>query len=262
MNYLPYLKLQMSVMGFNQCKFLFIRNLTVNEMNDFTRNLNSIDEEADKLDSIMGYRNTVKFKIPPETEFWGHCSNLQVWAENSYDTRLIHSNLAFPLLKRLTEVGDPIAKKVFKEEIAGRLASSYLPVIEYLIEEQYTNHLDSEGLLYAVLVPEEAEALLELEKDLTIENKESFWLVIELDHHLAPCFTVKNKHVIGMDLFECGLKSIPPVIDELKSLEILSVRYNKLKLLPEFLSNMPKLKEIHAVGNDITIQQSLRHLIK
>ena len=46
--------------------------------------------------------------------------NLQTWAENGYDTRILHSTLAFPLLKRLTEVGDLIAKNKLKEEIAIR----------------------------------------------------------------------------------------------------------------------------------------------
>ncbi len=52
--------------------------------------------------------------ILPIKEFWGHCSNLQAWAEYGYDTRLLHPNLAFPLLEKLATVGDPIAKKVFK----------------------------------------------------------------------------------------------------------------------------------------------------
>lgn len=247
---------------FNQCKFLFIRNLSINEMTDFIDDINSIDEEADNLDLIMEYRSNMVVIIPPETEFWGHCSNLQVWYENQYNSRLLHRNLAFPLLKKLTEVGDPLAKKVFKEEIARRLASRHLPVIEYLIEEQYINYLDSVGLLYNVLVPEEAEVLLELEKNFNSENKKNFWLVMELEYQLAPCFTIKNRHVIGLDLFECGLKSIPLCLKELKSLEILSVRYNKLKEFPDFLSSMPNLREIHAGGNNITIQKSLRHLIK
>jgi hypothetical protein len=48
--------------------------------------------------------------IPPEIRFWAHCSNLETWGENNYDTRLIHSNLAFPLLKKLTEAGDQTKK--------------------------------------------------------------------------------------------------------------------------------------------------------
>ena len=81
-----------------------------------------------------------------EDEFWGHCSNIQVWAENDYDTRLIHYNLAFPLLKKLTEAGDPQAKKVFREEIVKRYKSGFPSVIKYLEEEGYLKYLSKDEL--------------------------------------------------------------------------------------------------------------------
>ncbi len=77
------------------------------------------------------------YNIPPETEFWGHCSNIQAWIENDYNTCILHSNIAFPLLKALIKAGDPKAKKVFKEEIAKRMSSGYYPTIKYLILEGY-----------------------------------------------------------------------------------------------------------------------------
>ena len=30
-------------------------------------------------------------EITPEQEFWGHCSNLQVWVEHQYDTHLLQN---------------------------------------------------------------------------------------------------------------------------------------------------------------------------
>ena len=102
---------------FQQCSFLLI-NIPIKEISSF-ESIKSIDEAEKRLDtSLEEGSESFKYEIPPETEFWGHCSNLQVWVENNYDTRLIHRNLAFPLLKRLTEVGDPSAKRVFREEIA------------------------------------------------------------------------------------------------------------------------------------------------
>ena len=83
-------------------------------------------------------------RISPGVEFWAHCSNLQVWYENDYDTRLIHRNLAFPLLRELTDAGDPLAKRVFGEEVAKRLESGYLPVISYLLLEHYTYYLSND----------------------------------------------------------------------------------------------------------------------
>jgi len=102
------------VMGerFNQCKYLFL-NITVDEI-AFLDEIESIDEAAEKLDDSLEALEhaSAKIQIPPEVEFWGHCSNLQVWAENDYDSRLLHSNLAFPLLKELVDRGAPQAKRV------------------------------------------------------------------------------------------------------------------------------------------------------
>ena len=203
---------------FIQCKFLLLRDLHVGEIEDFISNFSTVDEE-EGLANNYDYNQFIKSKIPSETEFWAHCSNLQVWVENNYNSGLLHSNLAFPLLKKLVEAGDVKAKQVFKEEICKRLESGYPPVMEYLIREGYTQYLSSEELFFTVLVPEEAEILLEIESNLYEIGKENFDLVNVLELQLAPCFKVKNKHVIEIGLFDCGLKILPESIGELHFLE-------------------------------------------
>lgn len=121
---------------FRQCKHLLLQ-VPKNNLQTYN-NFNSIDELADVADIDEGS------KIPPEVEFWGHCSNLQAWVENNYDTRLLHSNLAFPLLKKLTEEGDLIAKKVFKEEIVRRIMSGSYSIITYLCSSGYIDYLTDE----------------------------------------------------------------------------------------------------------------------
>ncbi len=81
---------------------------------------------------------------PPEDHFWGICSNLQVWAEHNYKTLLLSMFLAFPLLKKLTEAGDLIAKSAFKDEISRRFRSGHLHVAIFLIEEGYMEFLNYE----------------------------------------------------------------------------------------------------------------------
>jgi cell division control protein 6 len=108
--------------------------------------IESIDEAADILGWTEERQVGVEYEIDPETEFWGHCSNLQAWYEHNYDTRLLHSNLSFPLLKRLAEVGDPIANRVFKEEIVKRFESGYPTVIKYIIKEKLLEYLNREEL--------------------------------------------------------------------------------------------------------------------
>lgn len=127
---------------FMQCKFLLL-NIPPDKARDFD-NIESIDEAAEKLNHELEYQNKPKIKIPPETEFWAHCSNLQVWVEYNYDTRLLHSNLAFPLLKAITDAGDPIAKKVFKQEIILRFESFNPSTQQYLIENGYLNYFNKE----------------------------------------------------------------------------------------------------------------------
>ena len=83
-------------------------------------------------------------EIPPEVEFWAHSSNLQAWYEHSYNSQLLHSNLAFPLLRRLTQAGDETAKKMFKKEIVKRFRDENLNVMVFLIIEGYLDELSIE----------------------------------------------------------------------------------------------------------------------
>ncbi len=99
--------------------------------------IQSIDEA--KRNYMQSFIN-----ISPEIEFWAHCSNLQAWVENEYDATLLHSNIAFPLLKKLGEVGDLKAKKIFKEQIAKRFISGFFPTMLYLLKEGYLEYLCGE----------------------------------------------------------------------------------------------------------------------
>jgi len=90
-------------------------------------------DSFDSIDKIASHtkvlENQTKYYISPEEEFVGHCSNIQAWCENDYNTRLLHSSLAFPLLQKLAEVGDSKAKRAFKEEIAKRFETGCPTVI-------------------------------------------------------------------------------------------------------------------------------------
>ncbi len=136
---------------FMTCKSLLLSIPTSHQLSRHRPNpdldkIQSIDEASETLGS-----DERQYYIPSKAEFWGHCSNLQVWYEHDYDTRLLHSSLAFPLLKELTDSGDPKAKKIFKEEIAKRVQSGYIPVIEYLDEEGYLDYLNKEELTSTLL---------------------------------------------------------------------------------------------------------------
>ena len=98
---------------FINCKYLLVK-IPVDEIEQYDE-INSIDDLEDSLGNERDYFRQ-KRRITPEAEFWGHCSNIQTWVEHNYDTRILHRNIAFPLLRRLTQVGDENARKAFKEE--------------------------------------------------------------------------------------------------------------------------------------------------
>lgn len=126
---------------FRQCKYLLF-NILKEKTSEYDQ-FDSIDEIKEFYDNSHEHE---RVSIPPQTEFQAHCSNLQVWAENNYDTRLLHSKLSFPLLRKLVEAGDMKAKKAFKDEIAYRLESGSSPVIIFLKEGGYLDYLTIDEL--------------------------------------------------------------------------------------------------------------------
>ena len=130
---------------FRQCKYLLLK--IPFGKNKGSELINSIDEVAETFDSRIEFQNINDvISISPEVQFWGHCSNLQVWYENNYNTNLLHSNLAFPLLKKLSEIGDFVAKKVIKDEIAKRFEAGHLSSIIFLLDNDYFDYLTKEEL--------------------------------------------------------------------------------------------------------------------
>ena len=164
---------------FNQCKYLLIINPYEKEK---TTDITSIDDAEDLLVSDLEKSiKPIDLGITPEEEFRAHCSNLQVWVENKYDTRLLHSYLSFPLLKVLSHLGDIMAKKVFKEEIYKRFLQNNLSVISFLLSEGYMDILNKEqreGLLL------ENNELLKDELIKSLERKPFNFLGINILEHL------------------------------------------------------------------------------
>lgn len=164
---------------FNQCKKILFINPQNNEKQKF---IDSIDEAIETLSSTPPIDYSSRdFYITPEMEFRAHCSNLQAWAENDYDTRLLHSNLAFPLLKKLVELGDMKAFNVFKEEIARRFLSGFPPVLQFLLNQGYLDHLNKEE---SEVLMDEFEKILEDSNSVLHDVKNSSILTSLADYYL------------------------------------------------------------------------------
>lgn len=275
---------------FDQCKYLLL--LIPRERVSDLDGIDSIDEASEKLSRVLEpYDDYGDFAttlgIPQEVQFWAHCSNLQAWYENDYDTRLLHSNLSFPLLKELVEVGDSLARKVFKEEIALRLESGYASVIAYLIVEKYADYLDREDFLLSILNEKDASIILEIEEALNIKlsaeyenfdncDENSFLFferkvlglnLFDLNVNLVFKHLTKLKHLRLLSLYSCNLNNLPSYIEDLQDLIFLDLVDNNLKDIPIEIRKLPRLQEISLAGNNITnidkiveIVEDLRHL--
>lgn len=119
---------------FIQCKYLLL-NLETTDFEKFDE-IESIDEAFELYGKEMEgrYRHG---DIDAETEFIGHCSNLQAWHENDYDPRILHSSLSFPLLRALFKAGDMRALMVLKEEVFRRIEGGNENTITFFLEEEY-----------------------------------------------------------------------------------------------------------------------------
>ncbi len=255
---------------FLQCKYLLIEIPVekINEFNDFR----SIDDVSEKLDHSLE-KNINPTQILPDIEFWGHTSNLQAWAENNYDTNLLHSNLAFPLLKKLTDVGDPIARRVFKEEIAERLTNLYTNVAQYLIQENYLKYFNTEEneIMMEILFTQIEQKFINKQSSL-LEEKEINTLLdiieanlihsktfltdrlkcvekINRDTHLG--FLYNNKRVIALGLNRCGIEVLPSSIKYLENLQELYLTENRLNHLPSSFGNLTRLRKVDLSDNHI-----------
>jgi len=271
---------------FEQCKFLLI-NIPAKSVETIS-DIQSVDEAATVLDRSMEGKDPYTFDIPPEVEFWAHCSNIQVWYENNYDTRLIHSNLAFPLLKKLTKAGDTVAESVFKGEVAKRISHGYYPVIRYLIEEGYADILSREEFFYALFPStdqgiKEASFLLYMEKRMNkgydiLEENDIHWVKLDYETRLgtecARDFVLEAKKLAGFSLgcrklkklpeslcdmihlrelylFDDEILQIPNMIGNLENLEVLEINGNYVSNLPKSLAKLQRLKRLNLSGNKI-----------
>ncbi|MFX1364786.1 MAG: leucine-rich repeat domain-containing protein [Promethearchaeota archaeon] len=255
---------------FLQCKYLLIE-IPKDNLEDFDTFM-SIDDVSERLDHSL--ETEIKYnQLTPEIEFWGHCSNLQAWSENFYDTSLLHSNLAFPLLKKLTDLGDPKAKQVFKDEVAERLENLSTNVAHYLIQENYLDYFSNDELevlmeiffeqiehehknKYHLILDElESEALLNIIK-INLIHSHTF-LINPIKHfeninkHINIGFSYNESMVTALGFNRCGLKALPSSIGNFRDLKALYIAKNNIKYLPSSIGNLTPLKVLDLSDNHV-----------
>lgn len=211
--------------------------------------IDSIDEAADLVDGVLE-EETRKIEIPPEVEFWGHCSNLQAWYENDYDTRLIHSNLAFPLLQKLSEVGDPLAKEKFQKEVRKRYEKGTEKTKVYLREAGIINYLPLDEELNLLFDSENLIALTEFAEEV-YSDRDPYKLILVLIYE--DNVILRDKKVVELDFsgVDLELYEFPTSVLKLRSLEALDLGNNYFKEIPEDINKLKFLKILYLPGNEI-----------
>ena len=209
--------------------------------------VDSIDEIDERSSEFLGVNGGSELNISPEVEFWGHCSNLQVWAEQDYNTQILHSDLAFPLLKRLTEAGDLKAINIFKSEILKRFIKGSESTKEFLIEQRYLEYL-TEDEFRSPLSNRELSILENLESNLQVsftfaKNLEYITRlegIVWKNHYYYN--KLEDTHIIGLRIFKEEVKDIPEIVGDLKELKYLVMSKNYSENLPKSIGNLKKLE--------------------
>lgn len=244
---------------FMQCKHLLL-NIPTKQDNPF-ESIESIDAAAEALEWSETEQEPVEYNIPLEVEFWGHCSNLQTWAEHNYDTRLIHSYLAFPLLKKLTDVGDKNAIKVFKLEILRRFIEGNYVTREFLINRRYLEYLTEEDIR-VILPVEETMVLEDLEEKLNIEFSFSAYLKDSTDPEWpGNYYYIENYRIVGLKIDKPHFWKFPENIADLKELKYLDLSNNYSLYIPETIGKLSKLEFLNLSHNNFKeIPESFKNL--
>lgn len=258
-------KTEIYVLGkrFQQCKKLIL-NITQDNLQK-ANSIKSIDEANKIFRKISAEETKMKegFYLTAEQEFLGHCSNLQAWCENEYNPRLLHSNLAFPLLKKLKDEGDKLASHRYFEELYKRFFQSKDTIREFLFEEGYFDDLPKEEKYNLLKFEKERSGFRKMEKVLGREIP--IWgsktrIEINLENNVVQGIFLKNER----------LKNLPKCLLNFDHLEVLSIENHSFTSLPNWIDKLNNLKNLKIVsyGNrSLTLKLSnnlsqLKHLNK
>jgi len=209
----------------------------------------------ESVDEIQTENTTV---IDVDTRFFVHRSNLQAWVENCFDTRMLHSNLSFPILKRLVEIG-VVKETLLKEEVAKRFECGNDAIRDFLILNDYTKLLTKKEL--RSILPPECDILREIE----IETNGSFVLYSPQEEYLYDDFEKKNQlgffminNKIAVICFfnydiQNRLSRVFKILSRINYDEDLLLSYNSLVKIPEDIVNLTSLKSLILDHNPLEI---------
>ena len=259
-----------SIIFINERQFIECMRLVLNiPVDDVSRydDVGSIDEAKERQVTLQNKSKklyppearenprmqAIEVDISPEEEFRAHASNLQAWYEHGYDTRLLHSNISFPLLRALVEAGDRAARNAIAPEIIARLRSGHEGVIRHLLEMNYQKYLEP-GEFDGTSLPATI-------KDIFIEFDHAPMVMgeDELARYIGdqPAVVVRNKawflpdDPVELKVWHNKLEGFDWVLHnaEPRDIEVLKIGFNQIQELPPGIAEYTSLRELEARGN-------------
>jgi len=168
------------------------------------------------------------------------------------ETKLMQTNLAFPLLKKLYEIGDEKSKKVVKEEITTRLLSESESAVKYIANRKYLDYFTHEEL--TMIFSEFSHTKL---SHLITESRLLTYFISVLYLFDSESDILKNIQVLDLNqdnydseyyrMYKSSRNTrvyIPPSIDKLTSLKRLTIKDIRITFLPESIGNLQSLTSI------------------
>lgn len=232
---------------FIQCKHLLLTNPYERIKDEIV----SIDEIAEKLNNKLEKEiNPQDLGLTPMQEFIGHCSNLQAWVENNYDTKLLHRSISFPLLKKLSDLGDSQALQIFKKEISIRFKKGNETIRLFLLEDGYLNYLSDEDF-ESFFIEDEIKAIKKMEFliespmtiDVSMDSESRSFFICDLN--------AKRCEIIGICIKGYNLAKLPDFFKDLKNLKYVILEDNKIKTLSSSIGALDHLKILSLKSNKL-----------
>ena len=126
----------------------------------------------EKIFSFGVDSNNYDHPLDAREEFVKYCSMLQKWADNDYNVKYMNYALTFPILRRLVELEDLLAQKVFLPQIKTIINLGNIEVLQFLVLDNFLEAFSKEDLITIFNDPS-SELKNHLEKALDIEDLHS-----------------------------------------------------------------------------------------
>jgi len=143
---------------------------------------------------------------------------MKKWVEENYNYQLLNDFSAFNILKKLYEIGDPLAEKVFRKEIISAFKSNNTSIAKDLKRGGFLNYINQKEMRDL------------LKNRYNIEEKELN--LSKLGLRKIPQFVYEFENIKSINLESNNLENISSSIRKLKHLQILNLSFNNLKTPP------------------------------